>query len=224
VTARESVGGAKSAIPIARAAEEGRLDPASLLNGALIQDAEMLQRIAEAADLDGALLATFAQLSALPVLLACGRRAEAVLGATGWQAGWCPVCAAWPTLAEMRGLARDLYLRCGRCGSGWRSERRGCVYCGTQEQQAQGYFAAERERESRRAAVCDACNGYLKTFATLGPLDPAELLVRDLQSLELDVTALEHGYERPDGLGSALKVQVELAPARSGNGWRRWLR
>ena len=224
LTAAASVDGAAAASAIARAAEQGRLDATALVGCAVTQDPDGLQRLRDASDVDLTLLATLGQLVLLPLLLACGRRAEPLLGAVRWQSGWCPVCAAWPTLAELRGLARDLYLRCGRCGSGWRSERRGCVYCGNQDKEAQGYFAAERERESRRAAVCAACKGYLKTFATLGPLDPGELLVRDLQSLELDVTAIEHGYERPDGLGWELAAEVVAAPARSGDGWRRWWR
>ena len=224
LTAREPIDGAADATLIARAVEQGRFDGVELMGCAVTQDADALQRLAEASGLDAALLATLAQLTALPLLLACGRRADALLGEARWQAGHCPVCAAWPTLAEMRGLARDLFLRCGRCGSGWRFEQRGCAYCGDQDKRAQGYFAGERERESRRAAVCDACHSYLKTFATLGPLDPAELLVRDLQSLELDMAAIENGYGRPDGLGWALSAQVVPALAHSGNGWRRWWR
>jgi FdhE protein len=223
-TARESVAGAASSTPAARAVEQGTLDAVALLACTVTQDAEAFERLSDSSGLDATLLATLAHLAALPLLLACGRRAAPLLDGVRWQAGSCPVCAAWPTLAEMRGLARDRYLRCGRCGSAWRFEQAGCVYCGNQDKGAQSYFAAERERESRRAAICDACHGYLKTFATLGPLDPAELLVRDLQSLELDVTAIEHSYARPDGLGSALSVRVAPAPPRSGEGWRRWWR
>jgi len=71
-------------------------------------------------------------------------------------------------------------------------------------------------------------------MATLGALAPADLLVRDLQSLELDMAALDGGYERPDGLGFDLAVTIESAPSEpddrstasaSGDrrGWRRWL-
>lgn len=227
LTGQTSAGRSAEAMPIARAVEQGTLDAVALLACTVTQEGDGFQRLNESSGLDATLLATLAQVAALPLLLACGRRTDTLLGEARWQAGYCPVCAAWPTLAEMRGLARDLFLRCGRCGSGWRFEQRGCAYCGNQDKRVQGYFAGERERESRRAATCDACHGYLKTFATLGPLDPADLLVRDLQSLELDVTAIEHGYERPDGLGFDLSVRVEPAIVRDGRdegGWRRWWR
>ena len=201
--------------------------PLALLAASLTHDIAAIETLAAQAGLDAAVLAVVAHTASLPVLLAFGHRAAPTIEAWSWQHGYCPLCAAWPTLAEVRGLARDFVLRCGRCASGWRLVQRGCVFCGRQDQQAQGYFAAELERETRRAAVCDGCHGYLKTIATLGPLSAADLLLSDLQSLELDVAALEHGYERPDGLRWALHVQVEAASTLSGRGdggWRRFWR
>jgi FdhE protein len=154
--------------------------------------------------------------------VACGRRAAGARAAAPWPHGYCPTCAAWPLLAEVRGLARELILRCGRCGSAWPGEHRRCPFCGNREQHGQRYFAAEQERETRRAVTCDHCRGYVKVLATLGPLGQPEILLRDLESLELDVTALAHGYRRPNGLGWALSLEVDAAPRRGGwLGWRR---
>ena len=122
----------------------------------------------------------------------------------------------------MRGLARDLVLRCGRCGSGWAYGHRRCPFCGHLEEHGQRYFAPEQERETRRAVTCGQCRGYVKVLATLGALGHPEILARDLESLELDVTALDQGYRRPDGLGWALSLAVEPAPRRGG--WRGWRR
>ena len=36
-----------------------------------------------------------------------------------WSEGYCPLCGAWPALAEVRGIERSRYLRCGRCGAEW---------------------------------------------------------------------------------------------------------
>jgi FdhE protein len=202
-------------------------EPLALLSASLMQDAAAIETLAAQAVIDETVLAVVAHTASLPLLLACGERAAPSVESLSWQHGYCPLCAAWPTLAEIRGLARDFVLRCGRCASRWRLVQRRCVFCGCQDQQARDYFAAEQERETRRAVVCDGCHGYLKTIATLGPLSPADLLLHDLQSLELDIAALEHGYERPDGLGWALRVQVEPAPTRNGRGdggWRRFWR
>jgi FdhE protein len=195
-----------------------QLDVLELVSASVGQDHLRLEAIATAAEVDPGVLSIVAHTATLPLLLACGRRAAGTLQAASWSHGYCPVCAAWPILAEVRGLERDLVLRCGRCAGGWRFEHLGCVFCGNRDHRSQGYFAAERERESRRAVICDHCRGYLKTQATLGALDPPELLLRDLQSLELDVTAVEHGYARPDSPGWDLTVRIEpgrrAAPTR----------
>lgn len=197
-------------------------DPIAALHASLVHEASVLEGIASCADADGAVLTVVAQAAALPLLAACGRRAASGPATEPWPCGYCPVCAAWPTLAEVRGLARALVLRCGRCGSEWPYEHRRCPFCGQRAQQRQRYFAPEAEREMRQAITCDACRGYIKVLATLGPLAHAEVLVRDLDSLELDVVALDQGYQRPAGLGWALALAVEAAPRRSG--WLRWRR
>lgn len=197
-------------------------DPLGLLAASLLDDTPVLEPLAEQADVDVATLAVVAHVAALPLLLACGAQLDPNLPEGQWAHGSCPVCGAYPTLAELRGLARDRYLRCGRCGAGWPYPHDRCPFCESQDQKSQGYFAAEAERESRRAVTCDSCQGYLKTVATLGPLMPAQVLLRDLETLELDVTALEAGYQRPDRLGWQLSVRVEPAPARTAGRRLRW--
>ena len=202
-------------------------DPLALLTASVKQDTPAVEALAAQARIDASVLAVVGHAATLPLLLACGRCAEHAIESTRWKHGYCPLCAAWPTLAEIRGLARDFVLRCGRCASGWRFVQRGCAFCGSQDQQSQGYFAAEQERETRRASVCDACHGYLKTVATLGPLSISELLLRDLQSLELDVTAIEHGYARPDTPAWDLDVWIKPMAARdtrAQGGWQRFWR
>ncbi|HEY3112037.1 MAG TPA: hypothetical protein VGL23_25000, partial [Chloroflexota bacterium] len=51
----------------------------------------------------------------------------------------------------------------------------------------------------------------LKTISALGPASPAELAVQDLDTLELDVAALDRGYGRPEIPGFPLVVT--LAPS-----------
>ena len=194
-------------------------DPPAGLRASLVHDVPALEDMAARVAATPGVLVVVAQAAALPLLVACGRRATATLDGR-WTLGYCPVCAAWPTLAEVRGLARELVLRCGRCGTGWPCEHRRCPFCGHREQHSQRYFAAAHERETRRAITCSRCHGYLKVLATLEPLAPSEILLRDLESLELDVTALEHGYRRPEGLGWSLALTVESAPPP--RGWLRW--
>jgi FdhE protein len=197
-------------------------DPLALVAASITDDRAVLAALATEAGVSPTVLGVVAHVATLPLLLACGQRAAEAPEGPVWPHGFCPVCAAYPTLAELRGLARDRVLRCGRCGTGWPFEHSRCPFCDNQEQQTQGYFAAEAERESRRAVTCDVCSGYHKTTATLGPLTPAQVLVRDLETLELDVVTLEQGYQRPDGLGWPLTVTVKAAALRRSNWLRGW--
>src|SRR6266536_833752 len=92
-----------------------RLDVAAFLEAAVCQDDARIDALAAGGDPHP--LRVVAQMAVLPLLQACAR-------ATGWEAlpswweGYCPVCGAWPALAEFRGLERKRWLRCGRCGSG----------------------------------------------------------------------------------------------------------
>lgn len=209
------------------AVERGRLDETALLRATLVQDDDALAGLAETAEVEPELLATLGHLAALPLLQACGRQGMALRerqngSMPGWQAGFCPVCAAWPTLAETRGLERQRWLRCGRCGADWAYDHQRCALCGTLDHRGLGYLAAEAERDARQAITCTACQGYLKAVTTFGQLDPAEVAVQDLLTLELDLAAVEQGYSRPEAAGFALVVAVEPLPRRSR--WLSWRR
>jgi len=164
--------------------------------------------MATRADVAPPLLAMLGQLGAVPLLLACGRAGASSVAAARWQAGYCPVCAAWPALAELRGTERQRWLRCGRCGAGWRLSRHLCAYCGNEDHRSQGYLATEGQHEARRAATCDLCHGYLKTVATAEAPRPAELVLHDLGTLELDVAALARSYGRPQTPGFPLELRL----------------
>jgi FdhE protein len=218
----QAAAGVDGAVSIGRAVETAGFDVAALVQAVIVQDGDTLARLAAETGADPALLATLGQLAALPLLQACGRRADSMLAEVRWQAGYCPVCVGWPTLAELRGLERTRWLRCGRCGSGWSFPRLQCPYCANVDHRQSGYLAPESQRESRRATTCDACQGYLKTVTTIGPIAPVEIGLMDAQTLELDVAAIEEGYGRPDAAGFPLTVAVELTERRSR--WRSWRR
>jgi FdhE protein len=202
------------------AIKDGTIDQAEIVGAAITYDEERLERLAREASVNAGALGVIAHLGALPLLLASGQRFEPLIALLSWSTGYCPVCGGWPTLAEMRGLEREHWLRCGRCASSWLHEAGACVFCGEEDHKRLGYLAPERERESRRAVTCDSCHGYLKTFATLEALSAAEIAVRDLSSVELDIAAIEAGYARPSVSGYRLNIHVEAGGGAPGRGWR----
>jgi FdhE protein len=207
--------------PDARRALRGSaLDPLAVLQASLAADTAHLAALAAGSGLDAGVLATLGHLAALPLLQACGRVAAPLLAETRWAAGYCPVCAGWPALAELRGLEARRWLRCGRCGTGWSFAHGRCPFCRNDDHRTLGYLAATGERETRQAATCDQCRGYLKTLTTHLPIPPAEICQHDLGSIEFDVAALERGYTRPEELGFPLRVRLRAAPRRAT--WRGW--
>jgi len=193
-----------------------------LIETSIVRDTSGLRRMAEETGVETNLLATLGSVAAVPLLQACGRRGEAVLATVSWDEGHCPVCGAWPTLAELRGLERQRWLRCGRCGAGWLFWGGTCAFCRCSDHKELRYLAPEAERDSRRAETCECCHSYLKTLATLGPLQPDEVLLRDIDSVELDIAALQNGYGRPDEPPFALEVHVEAISRRNGRlPWRK---
>jgi FdhE protein len=194
----------------------------ALLEATIAQASERIGELAEEAGVDADRLATLGHALALPLLQAVGRRAEPRLEGSGWEAGYCPVCAAWPTLAELRGLERERWLRCGRCGAGWRFRQLGCPYCGENDHRRLGYLAPRDDRESRRAEHCDSCHGYVKALTVLGPIRAGDLAAEDLATVELDLAAVERGYGRPAAPGFPLALRVAARPA--GRRWLAWRR
>jgi FdhE protein len=194
-------------------------DPGVLVHAAVTHDEASIERLARERDVDSSALGLIAQLAALPLLVSCAQHLTSTATMPEWQQSYCPICGAWPMLAEMRGLEREYWLRCGRCSSGWRYAASVCVFCGEDRHEQLSYLAPEAERESRRAMTCEQCHGYLKSFATLGPLSLTDILARDLSSIVLDVAALEEGYARPSLAG--YKLDVRLEPIRRSRLW--WL-
>jgi len=73
---------------------------------------------------DAELLATLASQAVAPLLRAyadhllplLARIDDGTSQGAAWQQGYCPVCGAWPILAELRGVELARYLRCAACG------------------------------------------------------------------------------------------------------------
>jgi FdhE protein len=148
-----------------------------------------------------------AALLPVPFLHACRRR-WASLRRENWFEGYCPLCGAWPAYAEIRGIDRSRYLRCGRCGEEWPCHWLHCPFCATDDHDQHVSLVSEAGASSRAIDACKYCGGYVKSFTTLQGVDGVGVTIADLASVDLDIAALEQGYRRPDGAGFALDVAV----------------
>ena len=187
-----------------------RLDPIDLLEAAIRQDDARIDALAAS---DPATLRVVAQVAAVPLLRACARTIGSEVSPAWWE-GYCPLCGAWPTLAEFRGLERKRWLRCGRCSTGWEVPWLRCPFCAETSHENLGYLAPDGEGETtRKVEVCDTCKGYVKAEPTVRELPWWGVLLDDVATVALDVAALDRGYHRPERPG--FDLEVKIVPRRS---------
>jgi FdhE protein len=196
-----AAGGAGAAAEHIKAAIDGRMmDAGSLLTTSLNRDQTALRTAAVHGGLAPDLLWLVAELAVSPFVHALQRllfgsaTGELDAALDTWNRGYCPACGSWPAIAEVVGGHRTL--RCSFCASAWELTTYACIYC---EESGEPFVTAapDEARKDRRVELCRACGGYLKT-ADLTELSPFPLLsISDIETTDLDVAAMEHGYGRP---------------------------
>ena len=174
---------------------------------ALNADDARLDLLAAEAGVEAAAFRAVTGLLPMPFLQACARAWASHLP-RGWREGYCPLCGAWPALAEVCGVERARYLRCGRCGSAWEAHCLLCAYCGMSDHDQLGTLVPEATARRVVIEVCNGCRGYLKSFTTLSAGSPESVAIRDLESVELDLVAAGRGYRRPARLGCELRLAL----------------
>jgi FdhE protein len=194
-------GAAEAADHIRSAIESGNIEAGSLLAASLARDQHAIRQGAVHRGLAPDLVWLVAELAVSPFAhalqrtLLAGSADAAIAGAReAWDRGYCLACGSWPALAEVVGGHR--LLRCSFCAAAWELNTYACVYCG-ESGEAFVTAAPDEERKDRRVEVCSSCAGYLKTV-DVAALSPFPLLaIADLETMDLDVAAMERGYSRP---------------------------
>ena len=196
-----SGGAGDVAAHIREAIEGGSIEAGSLLTASLTRDQEAIRTGASHRGLAPDLVWLVAELAVGPVACALQRalfehttndalRSELA----AWSRGYCPACGSWPAMAEV--VSGHRTMRCSFCATAWEPTTYSCVYC---DESGDTFVTAapNEERKDRRVEICSACGNYLKTV-DLPELSPFPLLaIADLETMDLDVAAMEHGYARP---------------------------
>jgi FdhE protein len=183
------------------------LDVLSLFKASLCQDGKRVEELAAVRGADPEALQAVVALVPLPFLQACRQRWESLISES-WMEGYCPVCGTWPAFAEVRGIERSRYFRCGRCGGAWHARCLYCPYCALSDHDELVSLVPENDGSHGVIDACQRCLGYVKTFTRLQGCPPATVMLDDLASVDFDVAALEQGFVRPPGAGYAIQVTV----------------
>jgi len=203
-------GAGEAAAHVRSAIAGGGLDAASLLTASLHRDQAAVRTAAVHRGLSPDLLWLAAELAVSPFvhalqrLLLGGATADLEAALDKWDRGYCAACGSWPAVAEVVHGHRTL--RCSFCAAAWDLPTYACIYC---REAGEPFVTAapDEERKDRRVEVCSACGGYLKTI-DLPELSAFPLLsISDIETTDLDVAAMEHGYRRPALLDFARRAE-----------------
>jgi FdhE protein len=196
-------GAAESAGHIKNAIANGTMEAGSLLTASLTRNQEAIRTGSVHRGLAPDLVWLVAELATTPFVYALqqavfvhrdGADGAFAAACNSWNHGYCPACGSWPALAECADSHR--VLRCSFCAVAWELNTYACIYC-TEAGEPFVTAAPDEERKDRRVEVCGACQGYLKTI-DLPALSPFPLVaVVDMETMDLDMAAMEHGYGRP---------------------------
>jgi FdhE protein len=198
--ALEAGGAGESAAHIRDSLDETRLETASLLTASLKRDQAAIRTGANHRGLSADLMWLVAELAVSPFVHALQQALfapadPALTAALGsWAHGYCPFCGSWPALAE---VAERRTLRCSFCALAWDLPSYACVYC---THQGPDFITAapDLDRKDRRLELCKSCGGYMKTV-DVAALTPFPLLpIADLETMDLDMAAMERGFGRPN--------------------------
>lgn len=179
-----------------------RIDVAPFLQSALDGDTESIAHAAREHGVDEEAFARLLEFALQPVLWEAAAQYAALTDIDKWDRGYCPVCGAWPALAELVGAEKRRVLRCGRCGTWWSWLVLLCPYCGNDDHRALGTLRSEDSRD--RVDVCESCHGYVKAVATFDSVPTVRLAAEDAATVHLDVGAREAGYTRPGTVDVAI--------------------
>jgi FdhE protein len=111
-----------------------------------------------------------------------------------WFRAYCPACGSPPAMAQLVSIneGRGRYFSCGCCRTSWLYHRRGCPFCGEQNDQRLGSMSFDRE-SGIRIDYCSTCGSYLKTCSGEGA---ASSMLSDWSSIHLDIFAIDRGFKR----------------------------
>jgi FdhE protein len=188
-----AAGGAGDAAEhIKQSVESGQMEAGSLLTASLSRNQDAIRTGAVHRGLAPDLVWLLAELAASP--FAHALQTSLLAPNSEWNHGYCAACGSWPAMMEV--VDGHRILRCSFCASAWERSDYSCTYC-AESGETFVTAAPDPERIQRRLELCGACQGYLKTV-DVPSLSPFPLLaIYDMETMDLDLAAMEHGYSRP---------------------------
>jgi FdhE protein len=189
-------------LQIRAAVEDKRLDAGALLTLALRREQAALRIAATRAGIGHDLLWLVADLAVSPFVhlqlqqLFGPVEPSSPLGQAlaHWTRGYCPLCGSWPGVVEA--VEERRLLRCGFCAAAWDAPVASCLYCNAAGDGVSA-FVPNPARPLRSVGTCRVCRGYTKWVPAAEPTPFPLLAILDIDSMDLDLAAMNAGFARP---------------------------
>ena len=182
---------------IREAVREGRVSLKDLIKAAIGGDAEHLERLSDAENVEQEVLFFLARETGRPLFELCAAQVRAEEDLEEYAGGSCPVCGNLPALAKLGRAEGQRTLWCAFCGTEWRYPRLQCPFCSNDDHDALQYIFFDEEMPYR-VDVCERCKRYVKTVDERKIPETKEVNLPEIHmvTLDLDVIAEQEGYER----------------------------
>ena len=69
----------------------------------------------------------------------------------------------------------------------------------------------QHDDPQRVVDACTRCFGYVKTFTALEACPPLGVMIRDLETVALDLAAIDNGHARPSRAGYSLELRCAVS-------------
>lgn len=171
--------------PVRDAIRGGAVDIRTWAVSVLAGRLDEVEQSARATGIDPDFAASLLRMTLLPSLSRLSDPCE--ISPRFAQGSACPRCGGTPLLGELRGLEREVRLRCGLCAGDWSGGRVVCPRCGEADHRRLETRHVEGEADRCRLLGCGTCGYRLKLVATFARLSAPGLVVADLATIHLDL-------------------------------------
>ncbi len=168
-----------------------------MLKAYVLDDEAFYQKQAEISTEFAFMCYFLASFTLLPFFVYARTQLDVDHASEAWGHGHCPYCGGTPHLSYLKGKKGKRMHACSVCLAVYRAPRIQCPYCLEQRQEKLKYFTTETVKDAQ-VCVCGSCKNYIKIcdmreYENFAPCPHVD----DVNTLLLDVMALQQGYENP---------------------------
>jgi len=153
------------------------------------------EELAKTHKLNTAILQFIVEMAYRPFLKAFSELINSKVKFDEYGGNTCPVCGETVRILRTADEGKREAC-CTRCDTVWEVKRLQCPHCKNNNHDKLRFLTADAS-ESKKLYVCEECKGYVKLVDTKDQLGKPSFFLIDLETIYLDMIAVQQGYEGP---------------------------